>query len=396
MKDLFSRGFEPLARARFIERPNRFVLACELEGHRVRAHLPNPGRLQELLLPGCTIYLSGNPGEEARKTPYTAVAVKKGDITVMLHTHRANDVVQGLIEEGLVPSLEGAVIRGLEVTRGRSRFDFLLSRGGRELLLEVKSCTLFGRSLAMFPDAKTERGARHIRELSGLAAEGTGSAVLFLIQYQGARYFLPDFHTDPEFARTFIECRETVTYIPLALGWDDALRPLLPPREVEIPWALLDRECLDKGSYLLLIHLEEPLAFEEGTLRGTTIEPAFYIYTGSAMANLSKRIERHRRREKKFHWHIDYLRDRGTVLADFPVRSSQELECAMARDVGHIADFDVPRFGCSDCSCRSHLFGFHRSPLGNPAFMHILQYYRIDRLSDMLLNTTGQRRPSKQ
>jgi sugar fermentation stimulation protein A len=386
MKDFFTRGPAPLIKARFIERPNRFVLICELEGLMVKAHLPNPGRLQELLLPGCTIYLSGNPGQEERKTPYTAVAVKKGTTTVMLHTHRTNDVVQGLIEEGLVPSLKGAVIKGREVKRGHSRFDFLLSQGGREIMLEVKSCTLFGESLAMFPDAKTERGARHIRELAHLAAEGAGSAVLFLIQCGGGRYFLPDFHTDLEFARTFMECRDRVTYIPLALGWNDFLEPLLPPREVEIPWALLDRECHDRGSYLLLIHLEEPFTYEEGTLRGTSLEPAHYIYTGSAMAHLSKRIERHRRKEKKFHWHIDYLRDRGRVLADFPVRASDDLECIMAQHMAGIADFAVSRFGCSDCSCRSHLFGFHLNPLGNPQFISILQYLRIDRLSDMLPN----------
>jgi sugar fermentation stimulation protein A len=117
--------FGPTEKAVFISRPNRFVLTCKLRGKKVNAFLPNPGRLSELLLPETPIYLekTSNPN---RSLHYTAVALEREGQRIVLHTHRTNDVARYLIEIGSVPPL-GAheVVRG-EVTRGASRFDFLL------------------------------------------------------------------------------------------------------------------------------------------------------------------------------------------------------------------------------------------------------------------------------
>ena len=196
-----------LKTATFIARPNRFVVECEVDGKVVSAYLPNPGRLWELLLPGCVLYLKRN--SSAAKIPYTVMAVEKDGLPVMLHTHLTNDVVEILLRKRLVPGLEDTEIVRREATFGDSRFDFLLQRNGKELVLEVKNCTLFHDRLAMFPDAVTARGSRHLRGLLELQEKGTDAGVLFVVQWPRARCFMPEYHTDFEFSKVFLKCRDT-------------------------------------------------------------------------------------------------------------------------------------------------------------------------------------------
>jgi len=172
--------FGPTEKALFISRPNRFVLTCKLKGKTVNAFLPNPGRLSELLLPDTPVYLekTSNPN---RSLHYTAVALERESLRIVLHTHKTNEVARYLIESGSVHGLSDHEVIRREITRGNSRFDFLLGKGGQEMLLEVKSCTLFSKRVAMFPDAVTARGKKHLEELSRLSAEGTSCAVLFLV-----------------------------------------------------------------------------------------------------------------------------------------------------------------------------------------------------------------------
>src|SRR5512139_1507722 len=167
-------------RAVFIRRPNRFVVECRLGRKRVEAYLPNPGRLWELLLPGAVLHLRRNGGEVS--LPYTAMAVEREGIPVLLHTHLANDIVEELIRRKRIPGFEEREVLRREVRHGASRFDFLLSGSDRPLVLEVKTCTLFSRTLAMFPDAVTERGSRHVAELAELGTQGFDAAVIFVIQ----------------------------------------------------------------------------------------------------------------------------------------------------------------------------------------------------------------------
>jgi len=165
------RFFEDTIQAHFLSRPNRFLIRCEWNGRILSAFLPNPGRLQELLLPGSMIHLVREESPD-RKTHYTVVAVNRDDHPIMLHTHRNNEVARTLLEKRRIPGLEKARVVRSEIRVGRSRFDFLLEEGGKDVLLEVKSCTLVGARAAMFPDAVTERGARHLRELAILSEEG--------------------------------------------------------------------------------------------------------------------------------------------------------------------------------------------------------------------------------
>ena len=124
---------EKLGTATFIARPNRFVVQCVHNGKTITAYLPNPGRLWELLTPGCTLYLRQSSNNA--KIPYTVMAVEKNDIPVMLHTHLTNDVVEVLLKKHLVPGLEDAKMMRREATFGDSRFDFLLQRNKKELVL---------------------------------------------------------------------------------------------------------------------------------------------------------------------------------------------------------------------------------------------------------------------
>jgi sugar fermentation stimulation protein A len=121
-----------------------------------------------------------------------------------------------------------------------------------------------------------------------------------------------------------------------------------------------------------------------GGLGKITFPKGYYVYAGSARVNLTKRVERHLRRRKQFHWHIDFLRDRADSCAALPVRSSEDLEHDLAAALGLIADWSIPRFGSSDCRCPTHLFGFKENPVRTPRFIELLLKFRIDRLDRLL------------
>jgi sugar fermentation stimulation protein A len=121
-----------------------------------------------------------------------------------------------------------------------------------------------------------------------------------------------------------------------------------------------------------------------GGLGEVWFRKGYYLYVGSAKMNLSKRIERHRRIIKKYHWHIDSLREAAEYHAALPVRASDDLECGIASALGKVAEWSVPGFGSSDCGCGSHLFGMTDDPLHDRAFIRLLMYFRIDRLEKYL------------
>ena len=127
-------------KARFLKRPNRFLVHCVNDQlGEIHAHLPNPGRLWELFLPGAILYLkpalpSLEKGAVARKTRFTAIAVERDDAPVFLHTHDTNQVARYLIENNMIPPLKGATVKKAEVPVGRNRFDFLLEQTGKRHL----------------------------------------------------------------------------------------------------------------------------------------------------------------------------------------------------------------------------------------------------------------------
>ena len=380
--NLFQSPLFPHVReARHVRRLNRFVTECELDGQVVTCHLPNPGRLWELLLPGRTMLLVENRPSPIRTTSYTAVAVIRDGVPVLLHTQMTNTVVRFLLEKGRLPGLEEArIIRG-EAPFGHSRFDFLLQRGEERIILEVKSCTLFGKTMAMFPDAVTDRGRKHLLELAEWSRQGFSCGVVFVVSSPWARSFLPDYHTDFNFARTLLETKSTIFAKAVGIRWRDDLSLDENIRDIPLSWPLLEKEAQDRGCYLLVLHLPEDRNLAVGSLGQVFFPQGYYIYVGSAKKNLARRLERHNRRHKTFFWHIDYLRDAAATCLALPVRTGDDLEHDLARAVDKIAGWSVPRFGSSDCHCASHLFGMADNPLQNPAFIDMLLYVRMDRLT---------------
>ena len=185
----------------FVDRPNRFIAHVLVDGKTEIVHVKNTGRCRELLVPGCTVYLavSDNP---SRKTKYDLIAVDK---------HRPDGTVWRINMDSQAPNeavaewlpLSGlfsprAVIRR-EVTYKGSRFDFYIEDGDTRAFLEVKGCTLERDGHALFPDAPTERGVKHLRELAACVGEGYDAYVLIVIQMKGVSAFSPNDATDPAF-----------------------------------------------------------------------------------------------------------------------------------------------------------------------------------------------------
>lgn len=187
--------------ARFLSRPNRFIAHMEQDGRIVTAHIKNTGRCAELLLPGAKAYLEYSPNP-ARKTPCDLVAVEKErpglpPLLVNIDSAAPNAVAAEWLSSGGLGALEG--LRP-EYALGGSRFDFYAEQRGRPLLVEVKGCTLEREGAALFPDAPTLRGLRHVRELTALAAQGWRCCVLFVLPMKGARRFAPNRAVQPAFA----------------------------------------------------------------------------------------------------------------------------------------------------------------------------------------------------
>ncbi|MFP3951236.1 MAG: DNA/RNA nuclease SfsA [Candidatus Bathyarchaeia archaeon] len=187
-----------LVETRFLERKNRFLGITLLEGEHVEAYIPNPGRLKELLFPGAIVYLIESPAP-TRKTDYDLVLVRKEGTLISIDSHVPNMVVREEIESGGIAEFRGFRIKKREPTYNNSRLDFLLTKDGESILLEVKSCTLVEAGRALFPDAPTERGVRHVNTLVH-ALEGGRSAILILVQRGDADVFQPNWGTDPSFS----------------------------------------------------------------------------------------------------------------------------------------------------------------------------------------------------
>jgi len=314
-----------------------------------------------------------------RKTSYTAVAVDREGQPVMLHTHLTNEVARYLLQKRKVPGLENARIVRSEIPVRGSRFDFLLEEGNKGIFLEVKSCTLVGERVAMFPDAITERGARHLRELAEISEEGVRAVFLFIVHWPFAKIFMPDYHTDLNFSQTLLRVRDRVEVIPVSVLWDEDLSISPDVRLLKIPWDVIEEEAKDRGSYLLILSLKRNRKINVGKLGKVHFRKGFYIYVGSAMASLSKRMERHRHLRKRHHWHIDELRAVAEFHSVLAIRSSERLECEVARALSEIAEWSIPRFGSTDCSCDTHLFGTSSDPIQSEDFQKLLQYFRMDR-----------------
>jgi len=192
--------------AELLERPNRFLARCRLgagprSGEEVLAHVPDRGRCLDLLLPGQPLVLVAafGPLRTTRFTALLARARTPPSPWVSLDPAGAPRLVARALELGLLPSLRGLTVARSEVVSGHSRIDLLLEPG--QVLCEVKSVGAARDGLALFPDAPTERGLRHLQLLAARARRGLGAAVVFCAQRGDVTAVAADAEIDPRFAR---------------------------------------------------------------------------------------------------------------------------------------------------------------------------------------------------
>lgn len=187
-----------IVQAEFIRRPNRFIAHCLLDGAEVVCHVKNTGRCRELLVPGAAVYLCRAAEDSVRKTLFDLIAVQKGERLINMDSYAPNLAAGEFLQQRF------DTVRA-EVKYGDSRMDFLVEKGGQKTFVEVKGVTLERDGAVFFPDAPTERGAKHLHGLIRAVEEGYGAAVLFVIQMENVRYFSPHDDTDPVFGKVLRE-----------------------------------------------------------------------------------------------------------------------------------------------------------------------------------------------
>ncbi|WP_352398542.1 DNA/RNA nuclease SfsA [[Clostridium] aminophilum] len=194
--------YDNVTRAVFVKRPNRFIAEVDINGHRETVHVKNTGRCRELLIPGCEVWLTA-PGTPGRKTKYDLIAVRKDTgILFNIDSQAPNKVVK----EWLLSQDYDMVVP--EYTYGDSRIDFYMERRAEKYLMEVKGCTLERDGIGFFPDAPTERGVKHIRELIKAREDGYHSILAFVIQMDGVSEVRANVNTYPEFGEALEEAKK--------------------------------------------------------------------------------------------------------------------------------------------------------------------------------------------
>lgn len=186
----------------FHKRINRFIAEVEVEGQVQRVHVKNTGRCKELFISGRKIYLqkSDNPN---RKTKYSLISIYKDDELINIDSQVPNQVIyDGVLHDQLLGFCPTFLKR--EQTYGHSRFDLYYENEGVKGYIEVKGVTLENQGVAMFPDAPTTRGAKHVKELIQGQREGFVNYIVLLIQLKNVTYFRPNWQTDPDFAKALV------------------------------------------------------------------------------------------------------------------------------------------------------------------------------------------------
>ncbi len=185
--------------ATFLQRPNRFIARVLIDNREEIVHVKNTGRCREILQNGTEVILEEATNKE-RKTKYSLIAAFKGDVLINIDSQIPNAVVYEGIEKNLVKELLNVSKLTREVVYGNSRFDLYFEAGDQKGFIEVKGVTLENDGVAMFPDAPTQRGTKHIYEMIKAVEEGYSGFIFFLIQMKGVQSFTPNSLQDPKLA----------------------------------------------------------------------------------------------------------------------------------------------------------------------------------------------------
>ena len=198
--------YDNILQGRFISRPNRFIANVEINNKIEVCHVKNTGRCKELLIPEeTTVFVQENDNPN-RKTKYSLITVKKGDRLINMDSQVPNKVVYEWIKKGNLfnsPSLIKP-----EKKCDKSRFDLYVEEGSRKAFIEVKGVTLEEDGVVRFPDAPTERGVKHLKELCNCIDEGYEAYIIFVIQMKDVLYFEPNVRTHKEFGEVLREAKK--------------------------------------------------------------------------------------------------------------------------------------------------------------------------------------------
>lgn len=196
--------YKNIVEAIFIKRPNRFISHCLVDGVEVIAHVKNTGRCAELLIEGVTVYLEYAPSP-TRKTDYSLIAVLKGNRLINMDSQAPNKIAFEALKSGVIklPGLVGKIsLIKQEFKYKNSRFDLYVETKKEKVLIEVKGVTLEVDGVAMFPDATTARGDKHVNDLIRAKQEGYLAYVIFIVQMANVAYFKPNVERDPKLAES--------------------------------------------------------------------------------------------------------------------------------------------------------------------------------------------------
>ncbi len=212
--------YEKMEQGIFLSRPNRFKAHVLIGGRKEIVHVKNTGRCREILQPGVKAYLEDFTGNiRSRKTRYSLVAAEKPDLLcesgyrlINIDSQAPNQAVGEALHAGVIvlPGFkDGYSFIKAEQTFGNSRFDFYVEGvNGRRAYIEVKGVTLEDRGVVRFPDAPTERGVKHLRELIKAVELGYDAFVIFVVQMEDVRYFAPNDETHAAFGETLREAKK--------------------------------------------------------------------------------------------------------------------------------------------------------------------------------------------
>ena len=209
-KERNSLRYRNIKVARFLDRPNRFIAHVEVEGKTETVHVKNTGRCRELLVPGARVYLEGSRNP-ARKTAWDLVAVEKGERLINMDSQAPNKVFAEWALEGHF--LPGVTSLWPEYSYGGSRLDFAVETPQGLHLVEVKGVTLEEDGAVYFPDAPTERGVKHLHELTGAALAGIDATVFFVVQLEGAKFLSPNDSTHPAFGEALRQAAQSGVHV---------------------------------------------------------------------------------------------------------------------------------------------------------------------------------------
>ncbi len=357
--------------ASFVEREGRFTLLLRRGKKVVRAYLPNTGRIEEFLVEGGRFFITAT---QMNKFKYRVVSTFYHNDYVLLDTNKVNDIVYTMIKKNLLPGLNNAHDIYREKNIGNNRFDFFLTNSNSSpMLLEVKTCTLCHNGVALFPDAPSRRAKQHIEVLSRLTNVGYQALMIFIIPNRSAHTFMPNFHTDPDFSEKILS-EKRVTFKAFSLSLLDPVSiDLGNIKEIKIECEKARLHCRQAGSYVLLLRNEDNKFVEVGKMGRVSFKKGYYVYVGSGMHSLDKRIERHFRKKKKKFWHIDYITPYFmNIERVYTIRRMQKIEPKIADRIEKINKGFIKGFGASDSGKKSHLFYFKTAPQRERAFLDVI------------------------